>query len=256
MDSDTSSVVNPLKESIDCTLTTIEHRSRYYRNTIIVVVIVVAGGIITPLVMRSWKPLCILLFLPAVVNVFILSDCRVIGSWRKKALDLWNSGKLDLNTYTQTISMMKTLPTLTTGGMIKLLPLQSGIGKNDNGLREVTSATLGIIDASHILHSATVLSISIIISLSVTIAVVSPALWPLAGIGAGIVLPAAEVFLERNLWWQWRRNISRLISGKSLDKEMLKKALASLSWDSINFKRKRSVFQFLENNPISGGRST
>lgn len=148
-----SSPVNHVKHSIDRTLRTIERRTRNYRNTIVVVVAISAIAAILSIVAFSWKPLSALFLLPAVVVTFIYLDCRVIKSWSDELLDLWKKNELDLDLYTKSITVMKMIPKFTLNSMLKLLPVQCAVKKEDAGIRAAIAATLSSISSSHLLNS-------------------------------------------------------------------------------------------------------
>ena len=238
-----STPVNPVKHSIDRTLRTIERRTRHYRNTIIVVVAIVAIAAIVSLVTFSWQPLCAIFLLPAVVFTFIYLDCRVIKIWSDELLDLWKKNELDLDLYTKSITMMKMIPKFTINSMLKLLPVQCAVKKEDADIRAVIAATLSSISSSHLLNSIVSLCIGIAIPLSVAISLVTFSLWPLPGTLSGVLAVAAKPFFERNIWHRWQTTVSGI--SEKTDKETLEKSLQLLPWETIPPKQKQQIFKFL-----------
>ncbi|NLD92605.1 MAG: hypothetical protein GX639_08050 [Fibrobacter sp.] len=237
------SPVNPVKHSIDRTLRTIERRTRHYRNTIIVVVAIVAIAAIVSIVTFSWQPLCAIFLLPAVVVTFIYLDCRVIKIWSDELLDLWKKNELDLELYIKSITMMKMIPKSTLNGMLKLLPVQCAVKKEDAVIRAVIAATLSSISSSHLLNSTVSLCVGIAVPISIAISLVTFSLWPLPGTLVGVLAVAAKPFFERKLWHRWQTTVSGI--NEKLDNETVEKALQTLPWETISPKQKQQIFKFL-----------
>lgn len=113
-------------ESIEATTHTIHRLTVAYRNLVITVVVTVVASGMAAAIWRSPAFLLGILLLAPLCATFLALDSWLISSWRRRILELWAEGSLDLDAFRHTVTGIRALPITTLGAMLEPLPFRFG----------------------------------------------------------------------------------------------------------------------------------
>lgn len=248
---------NQLRSFIDLTTRTIERRSFHFRNNVIAVVMILLSSAVFPLILRSWRPLTILLLLPLIVNVFILADIIIISSWSRKLLSAWAKGTIDLSYYEKTIAVMKHLPRKTIGGMLRQLPLKClSITKEKIVLCHAIAETAMHLSKMQVVAGTLTLTIYLILTISVSAALLNLSIfhfvWMLLVLPALLIQAGIKYFSLKRL----RMRLVPILTDEKTGRKNYVEAAQFLEWEPYKEKERinfLSALSKVQNNPACEG---
>jgi hypothetical protein len=136
------------REALDLTVRTIDLRARSYLVLIITVVTIATASTIGAIIEWSWRPLICLITLVLLCAFFVSFDAWTVARWRRQILEPWAAENLDLETFQQMLSAVRTLPTETVSSMLQpfRVPLSPPARPHDGILRQSVAQVIRGLD--------------------------------------------------------------------------------------------------------------
>jgi hypothetical protein len=237
--------VSAYRLAIVQTITTIDTRTRLFRDFVVADVVLTFGALGWAAVIWTLLPLaCLLLLFPA-WGLFFLLDAKLVNEWRSRLLNAWIKKEIELTGFCEAVSAIPTLPKETLQSMLATLPSLRDLPTEQqisSSTREATAAGAASIYACQsdaIALNATAFAIAI--GSLITAAI----LWmwqPILGIAVLALLPMLRKWLRRKRLRAFRERTAAARARPDFSNLKYGELVANLSRQPISPAEQRVVF--------------
>ena len=240
----------PYDEALAITRAAIDCRGRRYRTLIVAVVLVAVLSTAGAVVFGSWPTLSGLLLLPPLCAIFLSLDAWIVIAWRRRIVELWADGVLDVRAFAQAVGGLRTLPTQTVATMVASLPTLEGEDLRRAGVRRSLAQTLRAIEAREGYATTAVAAAAVVVAATLVAAIFARLWAPLVGLlFAPMIAFVARTFAARELIRAASR--TEQLRESDFDLEAFRAAAARLDWRQVPQRERDRFFERLTPSPQS-----
>jgi hypothetical protein len=182
------------------TITTIDTRTRYFRNLVVAMVLVTVSSIGAAALTWTFLPLAGLLLLFPAWGIFFFVDGKLLNDWRSRLLYAWVRKDIELRGFCDAVSAIPTLPKETVQSMLATLPSVGDLTAEQQISSSTREAAAGRATAIYACQSDAVALNATVFVIASCLLIAAVILWmwqPILGIGLLVLVSFMRKWLRR-----------------------------------------------------------
>jgi hypothetical protein len=227
------------------TITTIDTRTRYFRNLVVAMVLVTVSSIGAAALTWTFLPLAGLLLLFPAWGIFFFVDGKLLNDWRSRLLYAWVRKDIELRGFCDAVSAIPTLPKETVQSMLATLPSVGDLTAEQQISSSTREAAAARATAIYACQSDAVALNATVFAIASCLLITAAILWmwqPIFGIAVLALLPMLRKWLRRKRLRAFRERTAAARARPDFSNLKYAELVANLSRQPISPAEQRVVF--------------